>query len=650
MKIQSIHIYSLDGRRRDVVFEINGLNIITGRSSTGKSALSDIVEYCMGRSDFNVAEGVIRDRVSWFAVIYQFDGEQVLVAKPTPGAKASSCSTAMVRRGATLVPPPFEELETTTDDDYVVTLLSQLLGIPANVTSVPVENTRASYAATVQHTYYYLFQKQDVVANKSVLFYRQSEPYQGQTIKDTLPILLGVSSGNRYELEAKLKAAQREFRIASKQLEAARSTRDSVEVRGIGLLSEAKTVGLIPRESTASDTGSVVELLRDAMGWKPEKVTEEDSDRVPRLEGERTDLRKRRRELQNRIDAAKQFETSSRAFETEVTEQHARLQSIGALPKRAADGEWQWPFSPNQLGMDTPIAEVLLAEVKSLEAEMTAVTGERPQLTVFLGELQEQAATMAAAIEAKEAELKAAISANEVAAQLDSRNSAAARVIGRISFYLEELKPDETIVTLEQNVARLGRRVETLAGQVGEDDYAERLASILNNISTMTSKFVEKFDAEFKEYPFKFDLRTLTVIVDRPDRPVPMLRTGGGENHLAYHLSALLALHQFAAKNGRPIPRFLMIDQPTQVYFPSEDVYKATDGSVQRTEEADADLVAVRRLFELLLEFTEKVVPGFQIIVTEHANLKEDWFQEALVEQPWTKPPALVPEDWSAAP
>jgi DNA repair ATPase RecN len=68
MKIKSIHIYSHDGRRRDLEFH-DGLNVITGRSSTGKSALSDIIEYCMGRSTFNVPEGFIRDRVAWFAVI-----------------------------------------------------------------------------------------------------------------------------------------------------------------------------------------------------------------------------------------------------------------------------------------------------------------------------------------------------------------------------------------------------------------------------------------------------------------------------------------------------------------------------------------------------------------------------------------------------
>ena len=124
-----------------------------------------------------------------------------------------------------------------------------------------------------------------------------------------------------------------------------------------------------------------------------------------------------------------------------------------------------------------------------------------------------------------------------------------------------------------------------------------------------------------------------------------MQRTGGGENHLAYHLAALLALHRFAAGHDYPLPRFLLIDQPTQVYFPSEAIYQQAGGSIERTEK-DADLEAVRRLFELLRRFGDKDAPGFQTIITEHANLRDDWFQAALVEPPWTKPPALVPDDW----
>ena len=177
----------------------------------------------MGRSSFNVPEGVIRDKVSWFAVIYQFENEQVLVAKPTPPSGGASCSTAMLRRGAKLPIPEFKDLAVNTDDDSIVELLSRLLGIPENRTEVALEHSRDSYDANIKHTFYYLFQKQGLVANKDQLFYRQNEQFQPQAIRDTLPILLGVSSHDRYELEAKLRMAQRDLR--SKQQEAGAGAR-----------------------------------------------------------------------------------------------------------------------------------------------------------------------------------------------------------------------------------------------------------------------------------------------------------------------------------------------------------------------------------------------------------------------------------------
>ena len=209
----------------------------------------------------------------------------------------------------------------------------------------------------------------------------------------------------------------------------------------------------------------------------------------------------------------------------------------------------------------------------------------------------------------------------------------------------KNLVPNSELIALEAKHERLKRKVIELEGRIGDDASRERLTSILNNIAGYVSQFIRELEAEFNAFPVRIDLTNLTIVFDRPERSVPMGRTGGGENHLAYHLSTLLAIHLFAVKSDRPLPRFLMIDQPTQVYFPSEQVYKEADGSIQKTEE-DADLAAVRRLFAWLHKFSEKLAPGFQIIVTEHANLRDEWFQSALVEEPWSKPPALVPENW----
>ena len=649
MKIKSIHIYSHDGQCRDLQFKVDGLNVITGRSSTGKSALSEILEYCMGRSSFNVPEGIIRDKVSWFAVIYQFDKDQVLVAKPTPPSGGASCSTAMLRRGAKLPIPEFKDLAVNTDDDSIVELLSRLLGIPENRTEVALEQSRISYDANIKHTFYYLFQKQGLIANKDQLFYRQNEQFQPQAIRDTLPILLGISSHDHYELEAKLRMAQRDLRVSNKKLEQARLAVDTSQEQAIGLYSEARAVGVIGNIDENPNSDGIIEALRLALSWKPETVPDDDGSRISLLESELAQLRQERRDAQTRIDAARQFAKRASGYESEAAEHINRLASIKALPKNPESGEWQWPFSERNLAMESPVAVVLLNELESLDKELRIATGQRPKLEAYLAELTGRAEGTAGDIKQKESELSAAISANEVIAQMGTRNNAAARVVGRISLFLERLLPDEDLAKLEAENRRLNNKVKQLEEQIGTDDSNERLASILNNISAQVTRYIQKFEAEFRDFPARLNLPQLTIIFDRPERPVPMSRTGGGENHLAYHLSALLAIHQFAAQNSRPIPRFLLIDQPTQVYFPSEQVYKDADGSVQRTE-ADADLNAVRRLFELLLKFTQEDVPGFQLIVTEHANLREHWFQSALVEEPWTKPPALVPEDWPQEP
>lgn len=90
IQIKSIILYNSDGEVRVLPFKLGKINIITGKSSTGKSAIIDIIEYCLGRSDFRIPEGKIRDNVKWYAVLYQLDETQILIAKPAPADNAAS--------------------------------------------------------------------------------------------------------------------------------------------------------------------------------------------------------------------------------------------------------------------------------------------------------------------------------------------------------------------------------------------------------------------------------------------------------------------------------------------------------------------------------------------------------------------------------
>lgn len=647
MKIREILLYSHAGELRRLSFKVDGLNIITGSSSTGKSALSEIIEYCMGRSSFNIPEGTIRDKVAWYGVIYKFSQEEVLIAKPAPSGTATSCSTAMMRRGVNLEPPAFTELAVNSDDDTVVSILSGLLGIPSNQTVVDLDHSRDSFSTNIKHTYFYLFQKQALIANKDQLFYRQNEQFMPQAIRDTLPILLGVVPEDRIQIEAKLRTARRELKLTQKQLADSEQFSAELNTRALGLLSEAKQIGIVSRDAIAATNEEILKILADASNWKPVPIPDEDTRRITEFEDAIDNIRKERKSLSEMLRATRIFAEKEDGFTSEADEQKSRLESIHALPINQITNEWQWPFAQPNLGLDTSIGQAIFRELQSLDRELQAVIGERPRLDEYTRKLEADIENLNSQQRSKEEELASVIASNAAIAEMGNRNNAAARTVGRISLFLETYRSDDDLNLLRNRVNDLKLEVSRLEEQSGADDSKERFDSIINIISRRIGKYTAELGAEFSEYPSRIDLSHMTVVIDRPDRPVPLNRTGGGENHLAYHLAALLSLHHFAFTTGKPIPSFLMLDQPTQVYFPSEEIYKSVSGDVDQTER-NSDMERVRKLFNMLHNYTSNEAPGFQIIVTEHANLRDRWFQESLIEIPWAKPPALVPEEWGS--
>ena len=62
----------------------------------------------------------------------------------------------------------------------------------------------------------------------------------------------------------------------------------------------------------------------------------------------------------------------------------------------------------------------------------------------------------------------------------------------------------------------------------------------------------------------------------------------------------------------------------------------------------DEDQQAVHRLFELIDRFTKQLAPDMQVIITDHADLEEPWFQAAVVER-WRGEIKLVPTSWHSS-
>lgn len=50
-------------------------------------------------------------------------------------------------------------------------------------------------------------------------------------------------------------------------------------------------------------------------------------------------------------------------------------------------------------------------------------------------------------------------------------------------------------------------------------------------------------------------------------------------------------------------------------------------------------------IFELIRDVVEELAPELQVIVTEHADIEERWYQSAVIER-WRHGQALIPSEW----
>lgn len=68
------------GNKHPVYFK-EGLNVVTGKSSTGKSALIEIFDYCFGSDEYTVPKGVITDSAALYYLFIKIDGQNMVIAR-----------------------------------------------------------------------------------------------------------------------------------------------------------------------------------------------------------------------------------------------------------------------------------------------------------------------------------------------------------------------------------------------------------------------------------------------------------------------------------------------------------------------------------------------------------------------------------------
>lgn len=637
MQIKAIILYGLNGRVRELSFRLNQVNIITGKSRTGKTALLDIIDYCLGRNTCNVPAGVIRNAVAWYALLLQFPETQAFIARRNPKANQNTSPDIMLEVGGQFEHlMPVSDLAPNITEQGLRDALGRLLGITPNENVPPRRQSRLPLRATIDHAKFLIFQGQSEIANRSTLFHRQEEPFIPQAIKDTLPYFLGALPDESLMLRARLRDAKQELARLHRQKEEADRIVGEGNIRTDALRSEAIEVGLLSQDDTRGSRNQLETLM--TAGIRSIAVTQhlEFGEEGTRLRAELSQTRQEYQEVQQQIEAAIAFNSAQAGFEDEAVFQHSRLEVVGLIPDDV-DEIHTCPVCNNELGDSVPAASDLEASLLHLRTELEGVGSRRPRVDEYVNQLKSQLQLIRNRMSDVRRRLNGIDSQNRQAQLSVDLERRQALVLGRISLYLESVPEAVVDESLAKRIEALEDEITDLEEKLQNDTVREAVDSALSRVGQWMTEGAKALELEYQPNPYRLDLGLLTVVADTDNRPVRMVQMGSAENWLGCHLIAHVALQKWFSINNRPVPRFLFIDQPTSAYYPPDDPNQGTD----------EDRAAVARMYKWLINSVHQSRVKFQLIVVDHADLQDEQFQACVV-QKWRGGNALIPNDWIA--
>lgn len=636
MQIRELVLYGYNGKVRHLPFALGQVNIITGRSKSGKSVVGDIIDYCLGGDSCNIADGVVRDNVAWYGLLLQFEHERVFVARKNPDKGQQTTGVCYIDIGEKIEAPDNCDFSSNTNVSGIEESLTRRIGISENLNTPPEGQSRLPLAANIRHALYYCFQGQDEIAAKNFLFHHQSDDFITQAIKDTIPYFLGAISEEALALENERSILKRKLTLEKRKLEENRYLMGGGSERAISLIGEARQAGLIDA-STQIDYQNYREMysvLQTAMNWSPSMIgSNSGMDRLTFLQSKLQEIRDEFDEIGISLDNARKFVGETAGYSGEAQHQKMRLESIG-LFEQLNFNPGKCPLCSGTLEQPLPSVEMIKASIVNLDKSIANVTREQPKLRAFISDLEREREKKQEEIKALEAEIDGLYQQESERARLRDINARRGKVVGRISLWVESVENDTESEKQEQVVKRIEGRIKEIDDILDRDSVEERKQSALSRIQEDMTKWAKALQLEHSDNPYRLDLNKVTVVVDKPERPVPLKQLGSGSNWVGVHLIAYFALQRFFVNANRPVPRFLFLDQPSQVYFPSE------------LDEKQIDWNEVNKMYQFIIDRTNELNGKLQVIVFDHADLKEDSFRQFICENWWPIDKNLVPSDW----
>lgn len=609
-----------------------GLNLITGRSATGKSSVIEIFDYCMGESQNTIPTGVISDNAEIFVLLMVIGVKRYLIGRKNTLFYIIDADENEIKNENDI---SFEAFEVASMSSAAFkNQINSLYGLDIESTIEREEDRRRGGmkgAPSFRHTMSFILQHQNLVANKLALFYRFDEREKKEQTIEQFKIFAKFVDARYYSLSQEIDLLKKKVEKAKRNLESDQQCIDAT-IAQINELNE--------NYKTVTGTGAIPFFSSEAIKVNPDKcrialseieipsieISEENKLFVERYDN----LVKTQNEIQARLRQSQLRKQEVQSTIESLIEYKSRLIRYKA-PDDAFINYSVCPFCHQHTEIVENEASKLYSAIKRVNKEILSVPPIiKPQYEA-LAEYENEIQSSFVELRAVQDEIGKIYGIIDSLRKNDTLRTQAYKIIVRIEGLIEQII-DIQAKSTEDDYEKLCNSLSEKESEFKEKyDIKKKMSSAQKSINTYIADYRRflSFENRFDEYVLTFNLENFELNFVKGYELIPMRSIGSGSNWLNAHLCLFLALASFF--NDKPdsvVPSLLFFDQPSQVYFPSVDKMDTFDEEelkkqAEDKDQFDQDMLAVTTIFQSLYDYCQSHKNSIQIIVTDHAdNLK----------------------------
>jgi hypothetical protein len=639
-----------DSTPRVVEFKRGIVNIISGASKTGKSAVIPIIDYCLGSEKCAIPVGVIRDKCAWFGIVIDTIEGQKLLARREPGDQQSTGDMLLIEAPEIEVPRRIDEKSTNVDT--VKGVLNRLAGLP-NLEFEPGTDNPSKLRPSFRDLMAFTFQPQNIVANPNVMFYKADSNDHRDKLKTIFPYVLGAVTASVLQARFELDRLNRILRRKETELRGVVSATSAWQLEAQGWLRQAIELGLLPSDQIIpAEWPEIIVLLRKVVASHARNAR-------PSIAGIDVTL--------TRLEELRSAEAQVAA---QLTEHRQRMNELRRLRESSDAYGGAMYIQRDRLALADWLRG--LVETSAVDPIIRLGHGDREELLTLCNNLEAVEVKLRAhptvsdtldreTLRQRSAAEGTLTRLNEIRAEIENleRDSDAAReaadhfdrterFLGRLEQALQLYDQADQSSALREEIAGLRKQIEQLQRSISEAEIRRKLTNALAHVENAANQFIPQLDAEWPDAPIKLIVEDLSIKVIQGTRSDYLWEIGSGANWLAYHVATTLALQKFfLTEPHHPVPGLLVYDQPSQVYFPRRMARE--DSDEKAVSWRDQDVIAVRKVFALLGMEALASKGRLQTIVLDHAD-GDVWggLEGVELTEEWRDGRALVPAEWFA--